>query len=323
MVIKRDRSVHEPRKVKQRWEDWFIEFLGANPEASVADYLQWCRDEFPLSEHRARMAKRVEGNPHFKRMVAKHRQHQQFLKAEPEVVRRMSGKQLYESYVIRPRGEGALLGERGYYATLMYQCERLSLSPLWQDFIQSHALFDEGSAGHHLLQNPIVNYWVDYSTRLFTIRVAIDLFFDMDEFKEAIPAVVARGQERLYGVKGSKLRPLGFNEFDERYLFYELADTYNKTYNEIIAMVKRCQRTGTIDPTIKQVYPDNTEEEIAKFLRGLSSYNLSYEAVHSAVRHTKDRLALREIRPALPRSSGHVKGYQWPPGTDSPAHFLS
>jgi len=304
MVIKRDVPLPEPPKLKHRWVDWFTDYLRGSPEASVQDYLAWSRGEFPLSDHRKRLAKRVEGNPHFKRMVANHRQ---FLGAEPDVIRAMSGSQLYENPILWLRGEP------GYREALLWQCELLSLSPAWQDFIESHVLFAEGSAGHHLLQGPIVRYWTDHSTRLLTITLAIDRWVDMDEIKSAISLVIDEAQEELYGVKDSKLRPLDFYEPDDRYLFYELADEYGKSRTEIIAIVRDSRRTGKIDPTIREVYPDKSDEELAKFLRGLSWVSLTYDGVHSAVRHTRDRLALQEVRPPLPPKSGHIKGYRWPP----------
>lgn len=289
MVIKRDGFRNQPPEVKSKWADWLSCFLESSPEATVEEYLRWCRETFPLSEYRTRLAKRVEKNPRFKWIISVHRS---CLGVHSKALRSMSAKQLRKSDIFQLR-------EEPWYPQLVLDdCKRFFLSPAWRDFVESHVLFEEGSAGHALLQTALVDYGISGDTGLVTIAFAIDLYVDMDEIKRAASWAVAEGQRYLHGVAGSKLRSLEFYELDLRYLFFELADRYKKGYNEIIAMVKRCQRTGIIDPTIRRVYPHKTEEEIAKFLRGLTSYDLSYEGVHSAVRHTRDSFAkqVRELR---------------------------
>lgn len=283
MVIKTDGFTRQPPKVKSRWLDSLSDFLELSPEGTVEDYLRWCRDTFTLSEYRTHLAERVVASVDFKRMLMVYRCG---LGVKPEVIRSMSAKQFCESDMFQLR-------EQPWYSQLILDaCNRFSLSPTWQDFVQSHLLFNEGSAGHALLKTPVVDYGISRSTGLVMIAFAPDVCVDMNEIKRATAWVVSEGQRCLYGVAGAKLRPLEFYPLDERYLFYILADMYMKSYNEIISMVKRSQKTGTIDPTIRHVYPDKSEEEIAEFLRRLSPFYLTYEGVHSAVRHTRASLAL-------------------------------
>lgn len=280
MVIKRDGFGTQSPRVKSRWRDLFRCYMQLSPEASVEDYLRSCRDDFsPSKYYRSRLAKRVEASPYFKRMVIVHRC---ALKVKPDVIRSMSAKRFRESEMFE-------LGEAPWYReVLLDACKRFSLSPAWQDFVESHVLFQEGSAGYALLRSPVVDYRTSRETGLVMIALAIDVYVDMSEVRGPISPIVAEAQKALYGVAGSKLRSLGFYELDVRPLYYELAVTYGKSYREIIAMVKRCRRMGMIDPTIRQVYPDKSEEEIAEFLRKLSDFYLTYEGVHSAVRHTRD-----------------------------------
>lgn len=279
MVKKVDGPVGPP-KVRSQWVDWLLHFMDESPGGGVEDYLRWCRGRFRRSGYRMRLAKRVEANPHFKRMIAVHRS---CLGVDSEVVRSMSGKQLLESDIFQLREEP------WYPQVLLDDCKRFSLSAAWRDFVESHVLFNEGSAGLALLQTPLVDYTTSRGTGLVIIAFAIDVCTDVKEILQATSWVVSEGQRYLYGAAGSKLRPLDFCEFDARHLFHELVESHGKTYNEIIEMTKRSRRTGRIHPAIREVYPDKTDEEIAKFLRGLTSYDLSYEGVHSAVRHTRDR----------------------------------
>jgi len=280
MVIKRDGLGTQPPRVKSRWRDLFRCYMELSPEGTVEDWLQWFRDNLSPSEHRTLLAKRVEASPYFKRMVILHRC---ALKVKPDVIRSMSAKEFAESEMFE-------LGEAPWYReVLLDACKRFSLSSAWQDFVESHVLFEEGSAGYALLKSPVVDYGTSRETGLVTIAFAIDVYVDMSEVRGLISPIVAEAQKYLHGVAGSKLRSLEFYELDERLLYHELALTYGKSYREIIAMVRRYRRTGMIDPTIRQVYPHKSEEEIAEFLRKLSDVYLTYEGVHSAVRHTEDR----------------------------------
>lgn len=290
MVIKTDGFRTNPPKVRSQWVDLLSCFLDESPEGSVEDYLSWCRDTARLSAYRSRLVKRVEANPYFKQTVAAYRC---FVGVEPEAMRSMSARWLQESDILDRRGE------LWYREMLLGGCKRFSLSAAWQDFLESHILFNDGSAGYALLRSPVVDYGTSRETGLLIIAYAIDVYVDMSEVREPISPIVTEAQKALYGVAGSKLRSLDFYELDVRYLFYELVETYGKSYNDIIAIVKRYRRTGMIDPAIRQVYPHKSEEKIAEFLRKLSDFYLTYEGVHSAVRHTRDRLKLHYRAPTI------------------------
>lgn len=289
MVRKIDGPGPRPPKAKLSWTAWLMKYLEDEPDASVEDYLAWCRKTFDLKEQYRRMVNNLVANPYFQAWLRDHRQR---LDVDPELIKGMSAEELARwdrlVYLTTPE----------LWQHLLLQCQQLSLSPAWIEFIQCMVLFGDGSPAYHGLLD-IVNCWLDPDSHMLTIKVRVEHLLKKEETGARLWAKVRWAKRQLFGRDEFRLHEVDFGELDKRHLFLVLVEFEGYTETEVFHMLDRYEETGTIDESIRRVYPAVSEEKLRRFLDDLVRLGFGYDDIHTTVKNNAARLGLKPIDPSL------------------------
>jgi len=284
VIRKVDSRGAGPPERKLRWWGWLLEFLQDHPDATVEDYLEWCRSRFSriIIGQCKRKEKWLVGNRYFQAWIDDHRRR---LDVDPEVVKRMSGQELAQ-------WDGAIeFTAPDFRQQLVLECMQLSLSPAWMGFIESMILFDEGSAGYPFLSD-ILGWSLNTDLHVLTIKVRVESYLTSKETGRRMWGKVKLAKSILFGREVPRLHDLDFEELDRRDLFLVLVEFDGYTGTQVAQMLANYRESDIIHESIRQVYPDVPEEKLTEFLEELVAEALTYDDIHTIAKNYAARLGL-------------------------------
>lgn len=270
-------------------------FMRSERDWTVEEYLQWCEEQYPLSERNKEIIKKLNANPEFRTRVREWRKE---FRAKPSELKAMSREEwiewYYERMPIDPRT----------WEDVRATCLRLKVTPRWQDFLLSCAFFKDGRAGYVEISNNFADCFWRLPDGLVEVSFYVHQYLTQDDLLEGLWPCVERLKLRMYDQREPRLRTRKDREktpeVDEfEYLLYYLAEEEHKTVREIdqiLTDVLAEDPPKPLDESIRNAFPGKWEKRLRRLIRDeFKRRYLGPTRIETLIRRLRKKFGLRVV----------------------------